>query len=63
MTNAPAQPGSECAECRKVGRFADARKTITDDHGARQHLCYNHAAAIIHQFNLYDFAMNPTGNK
>jgi hypothetical protein len=63
MTVTTAQPGSECSECHKAGRYVDARRTIVDDRGNRTHLCTNHAAAEIHRHNLYDFTMNPTGKK
>jgi hypothetical protein len=62
MTSSPAQTGSQCEECRKVGRYSEARRTITDG-ASRRHLCANHAAAVIHSQNLYDFTMNPTGKK
>jgi len=58
-----AQPGSECSECRKAGRYADARRTFTWPDGRRLHLCVNHAAVVIHGQNLYDYVINPTGRK
>jgi hypothetical protein len=63
VTSGPAHPGSECSDCRELGRFSDAKRTITDDRGNRMHLCLNHALPIVHQHNLYDFVCNPKGAK
>lgn len=61
MKSEVSSPGKYCQQCQESHRFSDAKRTITSD-GGQRHLCLSHAA-VIHQFNVYDFTMNPKGKK
>lgn len=54
--------GAECVTCHTVGKYTKAARVATLD-GRRKNLCLNHAAALCHMHNLFDFTMNPKGEK
>lgn len=57
----PAEPGVRCGE---PGCHADAIRWIAARGRTREApRCGKHAAVIIHRFNVYDPAINPTGSK